>query len=490
MRKTIRLFLLTPFICFISFSQQFKVSFSSSAYDKPFTGKVILFLDKENKNPKDNMIDISYFPCFSVDVKNVQPGSSIMFDDKAASFPVKLSDIERGDYYVQAVWDRNLGGRSIAESPGNIFNKTIKVSITKDASKTFLIKCDEVIPEPTFTETKFVKELKVPSQLLSSFHQKEVTVDAAILLPDEYYTQPSRKFPVLFLVSGFGGDYHRYSNDTTSRGRNLDTIPTITVYLDGNCPLGHSVYANSDNNGPWGDALTKEFIPALESKYRCNGARLLTGHSSGGWTVLFLQTHYQKIFAGCWSSSPDPVDFRNFQDINLYEDENMYYAKDSSMHYVAVVGGRFPWVTMKQACREENIIYRGEQMHSFDAVFGAKTTSDEPQRICDAQSGAINKQAFEHWKPYDISLYLRTNWNSLKEQLDGKIRVTVGEEDNFLLNHSVHLLEQEMKNIHANMLFEYFPGDHMTVSTPEYLMKGMKFLAEKYMQWEKENIDK
>jgi len=29
--------------------------------------------------------------------------------------------------------------------------------------------------------------------------------------------------------------------------------------------LGHSVYANSDNNGPWGDALIKEFIPALEN---------------------------------------------------------------------------------------------------------------------------------------------------------------------------------------------------------------------------------
>jgi hypothetical protein len=118
-------------------------------------------LDKENKNPKGNMIDIAYFPCFSVDVKNVQPGSSIVFDDRAASFPVKLSDIERGDYYVQAVWDRNLGGRSIAESPGNVFNKTLKVTITKDISKTFTINCDQVVSESSFIETKFVKELKV-----------------------------------------------------------------------------------------------------------------------------------------------------------------------------------------------------------------------------------------------------------------------------------------------------------------------------------------
>ena len=126
-----------------------------------------------------------------------------------------------------------------------------------------------------------------------------------------------------------------------------DSIEAIIVYLDGNCRLGHSVYANSDNNGPWGDALVKEFIPELEKQYRCDGARLLRGHSSGGWTVLWLQTHYPSVFTACWSSSPDPVDFRDFQKINLYEGENLYYAKDSSLRMVATVAGRFPWVSMK-----------------------------------------------------------------------------------------------------------------------------------------------
>jgi len=484
MRKMFTWLLLLQFTSLISFSQQFKVSYSSTAYNKPFSGKVILYLNKDIKNPKDAMVDMSSFPCFSVDVKNVQPGSSIVFDDKATAYPVKLSDIERGEYYIQAVWDRNLGGRAIAESPGNIYNKTIKVSITKDVSKTFTITCDQTIQEPSFTETKFVKELKVPSALLSSFHNKPVTVNAAVILPEAYYTQPERKFPVLFLVSGFGGDYHRYSGDTTSRARSLDTVSTITVYLDGSCPQGHSVYANSDNNGPWGDALVKEFIPAFETKYRSNGAHFLQGHSSGGWTVLYLQTHYPKTFAGCWSSSPDPVDFRNFQKINLYEDDNFYYNKDSNMYIVATIAGSLPLVTMKQACQEENVIYRGEQMHSFDAVFGARASDGNPERICDPLTGVINKKAFEHWKPYDISLYLRTNWTSLQDDLAGKIRVTVGEQDNFLLNYSVHMLEKDVKDLNAGFVFEYFPGDHFTVATPEYRMKGTQFLAEKYLQWQ------
>ena len=107
--------------------------------------------------------------------------------------------------------------------------------------------------------------------------------------------------------------------------RPLDTIPMIRVIFDGNCPLGHSVYANNDNNGPWGDALVNELIPELEKKYRTQKIRLLTGHSSGGWSVLWLQTQYPKVLEGTWSSSPDPVDFEKYQNINLYKDSNMYY---------------------------------------------------------------------------------------------------------------------------------------------------------------------
>ncbi len=487
MKKQLTLFFLMIIIQASAYAQQFKVSYSPTALRNSFTGKIFLYLSKENRNPKDGVVTIESFPCFSVDAVNIKPGSFVTINDKAISYPAKLSDIERGEYYVQAVWDRNLGGRAIAASPGNIYSKTVKVIFSKDYTKTFTILCDEVIPEPVFQETVFVKELKAPSALLSAFHKKPMTVDGAIILPKEYFMQPQRKFPVVFNVSGYGGDYHGYSGDSISRSRAMDTIPCITVFLDGNCSLGHSVYANSDNNGPWGDALVKEFIPLLENKYRCNGARFLRGHSSGGWTVLWLQTHYPSSFAGCWSSSPDPVDFRDFQKINLYAGDNMYYDKDSALHSVATVAGFFPWASTKQAYRQEYVIYRGEQMHSFDAVFGGKGADGNPERICNPFMGEVNKSVLEHWKNYDISLYLRSNWDKLKNDLDGKIRVSVGEQDNFLLNSAVHLLESEMKKLNANMVFEYFPGDHFTVFTPEYRSKGFHFLAERYIEWEKTN---
>ena len=468
-------------------AQQFSVSYTAAAFKGPFSGKVLLYMNKNSKNPKDAMVGIESFPCMSVEVKNIKPGSAVLLDDKALSFPVKLSELERGEYNVQVVWDRNLGGRAIAESPGNMFSKPEKVVLTKEYTKTYRVICTEVVPEPVFHETTFIREMKVPSALLSSFHKKEMTINAAVALPAEYYTDSTRKFPVLYLVFGYGGDYHRFSGDTISRGRLLDSIPFITVYLDGNCALGHSVYANSDNNGPWGDALVKELIPAVESRFRTDGARLLTGHSSGGWTVLWLQTQYPSVFTATWSSSPDPVDFRDFQQVNLYENENMYYTKDSSLRSVATVAGFFPWATMRLAYRQEQVVYRGEQMHSFDAVFGPRGADGNPVTICDPVTGKINPAAFEHWKKYDICANLRHNWGTLQPLLEGKIRVTVGEQDNFLLQGAVHKLDKEMQALQAKMVFEYFPGDHFTVATKDFFSKGYKFLADKYREWQNKN---
>ena len=483
MLKRYFLLLLAAFLCVAGNSQTFQVSYTAAAFSGPFSGKVILYLNKENRNPKNAPADVESFPCLSVEIRDVKPGTPVVFDDRAAAYPVKLSDLERGEYYVQAVWDRNLGGRAIARSPGNLYSQPQKVILTKDFNASFTLNCDQVVAQTKFTDTKFVKELKVASQLLSRFLGRPMTVDAAVLLPPEYYSQPNRQFPVLFLVSGYGGDYHRYSGDTTAYSNPFDTVSCITVYLDGNCAGGHSVYANSDNNGPWGDALTRELITKLEKDYRCNGARFLKGHSSGGWTVLWLQTHYPEVFAGCWSSSPDPVDFRNFQRVDLYNDENIYYSKDGTAHAVATIAGALPVATMKQCYQQEFVLYRGEQMHSFNQVFSSKGRDGQPIPICDPVTGAIDKSCFEHWKSYDICAYLRNNWPALEKGLQGKIRVSVGNQDNFLLNYSVHLLDDEMKKLDTRFVFKYYPGDHFTLNTPEYQAAGSTFLAERYAQW-------
>ena len=111
--------------------------------------------------------------------------------------------------------------------------------------------------------------------------------------------------------------------------------PMIWVMLDESCPQGTHEFADSVNNGPWGAAFTTEFLPYLESKYRMDArptGRLLNGHSSGGWATLQLQINYPKIFGGTWSTSPDPSDFHDFTNADLYApNANLYRTPDGAL---------------------------------------------------------------------------------------------------------------------------------------------------------------
>jgi pimeloyl-ACP methyl ester carboxylesterase len=442
-----------------AYAQRFKVTYDARAFKGPFTGHVILFLSKTNPEPRTT----SDSSCYGMQVEFVAPGQIIAIGNEASYFPVPLTSLERGTYYAQAVWDRDLGGRAIGTSPGNPYNKAVKVELTGDTNQVISLNCNDIIPSMAFRETRYVKELIVPSKLLTRFSGREETVNAAIILPQQYYTEPERKFPIVFMFGGYGGNYHHYSaeNGDTMPSIPLNSTPCIKVFLDGDCRLGHSVYANSDNTGPWGDAFTKEFIPALQKQYRSNGALLMKGHSSGGWTVLWLQLRYPKLFAGCNASAPDPVDFRSFVNVNLYDK-----------------------APKKVAPHAEDVLYRGEQDRSFDAVFGPRSDDGRILTLYDAATGAMNTDVLEHWKKYDINIFLQKNWKKLEADLKGKIRISVGNEDTYFLNKSVEKLDEEMKKMNTGIVFAYYPGDHFSVATPAYKKDETKWLEEKYLEWE------
>src|SRR6202043_214203 len=99
------------------------------------------------------------------------------------------------------------------------------------------------------------------------------------------------------------------------------TFQHPTVYFD------DSYAVNSANNGPYGDAIMNELIPYVESHFRIIKkpyARVLTGGSTGGWESLALQLFHPDFFGGTWTLCPDPVDFRRYQLVDIYKDENAF----------------------------------------------------------------------------------------------------------------------------------------------------------------------
>ena len=218
----------------------------------------------------------------------------------------------------------------------------------------------------------------------------------------------------------------------------------LWVVLDPSCRLGHHVFADSANNGPCGRALVEELIPSIEKQYRGLGvpaARFVTGHSSGGWSSLWLQVTYPDFFGGVWSTSPDPVDFRDFQRINIYRPGvNMFIDDQGERRPIARSKGK-PTLFYKPFSDMDRIMGHGGQLDSFDAVFSPRGADGKPRPLWDRDTGAVDPDVAQHWEKYDIRLMLENNWKTLGPKLAGKLHVYTGSEDTFYLDGAVVLLE-------------------------------------------------
>ena len=127
---------------------------------------------------------------------------------------------------------------------------------------------------------------------------------------------------------------------------------------------------------------SRELIPYIERTYRGIGrgtARVLDGGSTGGWVALALQIFYPNFFNGAWSFCPDSVDFRSFQLVNIYEDENAYFNRHGFERPAARdVSGEVRY-TMRHECRLENVLGRGDSWTLSGGQWGAWNATYGPR---------------------------------------------------------------------------------------------------------------
>jgi S-formylglutathione hydrolase FrmB len=243
----------------------------------------------------------------------------------------------------------------------------------------------------------------------------------------------------------------------------------VYVLLDPDCRTGHHVFADSANNGPYGQALIEELIPEIEKRYRGVGkpqGRFLTGHSSGGWSSLWLQVTYPDFFGGTWSTSPDPVDFRDFQRINLYASgANMFTDEQRQPRPLARMGNRVV-VYYKSFSDMEVVLGRGGQLFSFEAVFSPKDGNGQPRPLWNRQTGAVDSETAKYWERYDIRLQLERHWATLGPKLQGKINVHMGDTDTFYLDGATKLLKESLARLGSDAVVEIHVGkDHGSILT-------------------------
>ena len=245
------------------------------------------------------------------------------------------------------------------------------------------------------------------SSLLSGFYGRPIHMRAVVVLPPSY-ADTSRRFPTVYLIPGFGAKAedlpHMFGEELLNEMSDRRSPEMIYVLLDESLPTGTHEFADSVNNGPWGTALVSELIPYLESKYRMQAkpeGRFLTGHSSGGWATLWLQITHPDFFGGTWSTSPDPVDFRNFTGPDIAD------AKPGSNAYLKPDGS--PWMLVREhgkeveslrdyAQQERVLGDYGGQMSSFEWVFSPRGGDGRPEQLFDRVTGQIDTGVAHAWE--------------------------------------------------------------------------------------------
>jgi hypothetical protein len=441
---------------------RFEVTVAQGLISSPQSGRLFVMMSRGGQpEPRLTESDTGLDAATRLgrDVNNFAPGVVGVIDESAAAFPIEdLAHLPAGDYFVQAVFDSNIDLKSI-NSPGNLYSEARKVRLDPARPETVKIELTQKVPpEQMPPETEYVKYVKIQSDLLSKFHGRPIYLRAGVILPRDYDKDPGRRYPLRVSIGGYGSRF-------TAAGRMMsagsefrrawladDSPRMILLRLDGDGPYGDCYQVNSDNSGPYGDALTRELIPYVEQKFRGVGqpyARVLEGGSTGGWVSLALQVFYPDFFNGTWSGFPDGVDFRAFQLINIYEDDNAYlnargFERPSERDLKGDVN-----YTIRHECQMENVLgagdswaMSGQQWGAWNATYGARGADGRPVPLWDPKTGKINRGAAEHWKKYDLRMVMERDWKTLGPKLRGKITIWVGEADNYFLNNAVHLLDE------------------------------------------------
>lgn len=471
---------------------EFEVRFSTAVHSKPFSGRVYIFFSERNLEPRrgPNWFRPELF--VARDVINWKPGDPLVFSNDLSgeihAYPKPFAEMSISGYRAQAVARFNPYEREVGTGEGNGYSPAVSLpDATRPSSGPRVsLTIDRAVEKKPFPEEKFYRLLRVRSKKLSAFHKRDVFLQAAVSLPASYFREPKRRYPVIFTIPGFGGTHRQRLHPSPAQEINARGVEFLRVMLDPSCPLGHHVFADSDNNGPYGAALVEELLPELDRQYRSiaePGARFLTGHSSGGWSSLWVQITHPEIFGGTWSTAPDPVDFRDFQRINLYEpNENMYLDSNGGTRPLARRGEEVV-LTYRGFADMEWVLGPGGQLHSFEAVFSQRHADGAPRLLWDRDTGAIDADVAKTWERYDIRLVLERNWNSLGPKLAGKIHVHMGSNDTFYLEGATKLLKASLEKLGSDAVVEIHPGkDHGSLLSPTLVRQIENEMAGKFLE--------
>lgn len=495
----------------MSAGPSFAVQFPLARSAVPLDGRLILLLSRDfNREPREHVDadePLSSPFIFGQNVAAMSPGQAVLVGEGAFGWPAgKLSQVPAGDYLVQAVLNRyeifhladgrvlqlppdSGEGQQWARKPGNLYSTPVRVHIDPlHPQRTALSLDREIEPIAPKTDSEFIRHVRIRSELLSKFWGRDVFIGAHVLVPKDFDKHPQAHYPVMVFhghypddISGFRttppdpdlqpdysqrfhlAGYNRIQQQEAyafyQRWVSADFPRFLVVEIEHANPYYDDSYAvNSANLGPYGDAINKELLPEVERRFRgiaAGWARFTYGGSTGGWEALATQVFYPDMYNGAFVACPDPIDFRAFALINIYEDANAYTLKGEaatverpeSRNYLGEV-----FSTQRDANYMElaqgDLGRSGGQYDIWTAVFGPVGKDGYPRPIFDKLSGDIDREVAAYWREhFDLAYIIARDWGALAPKLRGKIHIYVGSADTYYLNDSVYFAQERLESL-------------------------------------------
>jgi hypothetical protein len=477
---------------------RFEVVFNSAVRAEPVDGRLILMLSThDGSEPRFQITSgLDTQLAFAVDVDGMAPGHKHAIGKDAFGYPLEsLDDVPAGEYIVQALihvyetFHRSDGhvvklpmdqgeGQQWNRSPGNLYSTPVKMRVDPKSDSVLTVELDEVIPpiDPP-RDTQYIKHVRIESKLLTEFWGQPMHLGAVVLLPAGFDEHPDARYPLMINQGHFRQTFTEFSESPPppslegySRSRAESSYKLYQDWTSGRLPrmlimlIQHanpyyddSYGVNSANVGPYGDAIVEELIPYVEQRFRAIGepwARVLFGGSTGGWIALAEQILYPDFFGGAWGFCPDGIDFRGYQQVNIYEDSNAYWL-DSEWKKVPRGSRREVDGTMTLTMRSENYyeLVLGEKARSggqwdiWQAVYGPVGADGYVLPIWDKRTGTIDREVADYWhENYDLRYILERDWNTLGPKLVGKLHIKVGDMDNYYLERGVRYMEEFLES--------------------------------------------
>jgi len=480
---------------------RFAISFSSDLSPTPLDGRVYVVISITNdREPRTQILEeeAQSQQIFGADIDALAPGQNAIITADALGYPIaNFHDFPAGDYWIQGVlnkyttFHRSDGhtvklpmdegeGQHWNTKPGNFYSTPERVHFDPAGSNASIIQIHltKVIPpiDPP-KDTEWVKHVKIQSQVLTKFWGHPMYLGAIVVLPDGWASHPNAHYPLLVNHGHFPHDFNGFRTtppDPNMTGYTLERaqaaykfyqdrttgkLPHMLILLiqHANPYYDDSYAVDSANVGPYGEAINRELIPYIEKEFRGIGqgwARALYGGSTGGWETLATQIFYPDDYNGAWGACPDPVDFRAYQSVNIYDDTNAYwtigpFGRIAQPEMRTTTG--LIQATTEGSNRWELVLgthgRSGEQWDIWQAVFSPAGPDGYPAEIWDQRTGIINHEVAAYWREhFDLNAILQRDWKILGPKLVGKLHVTVGTADTYFLDHAVHLMQNSLES--------------------------------------------